>query len=452
MTNKPVLRLRAQLVDVDDPEVVRLLDVPAGLRLSQLHAVLQLAFGWNDSHLHCFTTADPYEPGPAGHSLRWLDLADLADLGLDVSPGDRDEDQASIGELIGPGPVFYDYDFGSWVHRLDLVPGEAGPLAQGEWARLIDGTGRCPPENVGGLVGWQLLKEAWRDQDPAWRAQQRQLLETVPIAERDLDPDRIDIGLIQRQLRLLPQPNLWEFGADTLVWELIDRVPHLGQVIVLSRGCLETPPDVTPADREAFLHPVQWLLERIGDGLNLTQAGWLPPKVVREAVAEFGWDESLYGKANRETHVWWLANLRKQLTRFGLLRKSRGIVTVTAAARAAINSDDALWKLLVGRMATRWPDDASRIAGGYFLLSLTSERPSSFDEDRAFALLGLLIHGFASSEGPPTKDGAWWLIRDLWALFAALGAITESGRWPDEARTPTSALRRFATDVLLWRE
>ena len=39
------------------PAVVRVVDVPAALTLPELHAVLQVAIGWTDSHLHEFVTA-----------------------------------------------------------------------------------------------------------------------------------------------------------------------------------------------------------------------------------------------------------------------------------------------------------------------------------------------------------------------------------------------------------
>lgn len=37
-----------------DPAVVRVLDVPAGVTLPELHDLLQVATSWTDSHLHQF--------------------------------------------------------------------------------------------------------------------------------------------------------------------------------------------------------------------------------------------------------------------------------------------------------------------------------------------------------------------------------------------------------------
>ena len=51
---KPIIQLRITLDDVL-PAVWRRLLVPGDLRLSDLHAVFQIAMGWTDSHLHSFS-------------------------------------------------------------------------------------------------------------------------------------------------------------------------------------------------------------------------------------------------------------------------------------------------------------------------------------------------------------------------------------------------------------
>ena len=43
--------------EVERP-VLRVLDVPAGVLLPELHDLLQVAIGWTDSHLHQFVADD----------------------------------------------------------------------------------------------------------------------------------------------------------------------------------------------------------------------------------------------------------------------------------------------------------------------------------------------------------------------------------------------------------
>jgi hypothetical protein len=55
------------------PKVTRIIDVPAGVLLPELHDLLQVAVGWTDSHLHMFLAAmcatrgrDPTAPSRRG--------------------------------------------------------------------------------------------------------------------------------------------------------------------------------------------------------------------------------------------------------------------------------------------------------------------------------------------------------------------------------------------------
>jgi pRiA4b ORF-3-like protein len=51
------VRLQVVLDDVE-PAVVRRIEVPLGIRLDRLHAVLQAALGWTSSHLWEFRAHD----------------------------------------------------------------------------------------------------------------------------------------------------------------------------------------------------------------------------------------------------------------------------------------------------------------------------------------------------------------------------------------------------------
>lgn len=56
-----VLELRVGLVD-SDPEIWRRLEVLGSMPLGLVHEVLQVAFGWEDAHLHRFVDSDPFAP------------------------------------------------------------------------------------------------------------------------------------------------------------------------------------------------------------------------------------------------------------------------------------------------------------------------------------------------------------------------------------------------------
>lgn len=144
-----IVRLRVELEEVE-PVVVRTIEAPASLKLDRLHRVIQAAMGWENCHLHEFGTGE----------ARW-GLPD-PDFGADVKP----ENKATLEQLIAVAdgaPIRYLYDFGdSWEHRITIedtfepVPGNLYP-------RLVDVTGRCPPEDVGGSPGYEYFLQAIDD-------------------------------------------------------------------------------------------------------------------------------------------------------------------------------------------------------------------------------------------------------------------------------------------------
>ncbi len=102
----PIFQLKLTLEGVKPPVWRRLL-VPADIALHQLHAVLQEAMGWTNSHMHQFSLRD-----------RRFGVA----LGDEVmgEPDPEDERKVRLQELVGPGQsLLYEYDFGDgWLHSV----------------------------------------------------------------------------------------------------------------------------------------------------------------------------------------------------------------------------------------------------------------------------------------------------------------------------------------------
>jgi hypothetical protein len=125
-------QLRISLRYVENPEVWRLVAVDAGTTLAELHEIIQAAMGWSDEHPHRFSFGfdEVDEAAPLGRLLR--------------KPGDN---------------IMYTYDFGDdWEHDVILENfsqndgGDALPA-------LLRGHGACPPEDCGGALGYDRLKE-----------------------------------------------------------------------------------------------------------------------------------------------------------------------------------------------------------------------------------------------------------------------------------------------------
>ncbi len=139
-----VLQVRITLAGVDDPPVWRRVLIPAGYTLDRVHAIIQAAMGWEESHLHMFRIASR-DYGPA-----YLD-AELETL---------DETQYRIGDLMRVrSRAGYEYDLGDgWDHELAV---EASVVADAAtvYPACTGGQGACPPEDCGGPGGFADLKD-----------------------------------------------------------------------------------------------------------------------------------------------------------------------------------------------------------------------------------------------------------------------------------------------------
>jgi hypothetical protein len=132
------------------PPIWRRLRLPAATTLAQLHQVIQVAFGWEDAHLHAF------EVGGRRYSRPDFELWDEA----------ADEGKVRLGDLAArPGArLRYTYDFGdSWEH--DLLVEDILPADGGDHAVCLTGRRAGPPEDCGGVWGYAELCEILADPD-----------------------------------------------------------------------------------------------------------------------------------------------------------------------------------------------------------------------------------------------------------------------------------------------
>jgi hypothetical protein len=131
------------------PPIWRRIEVPGDLTLPRLHDVIQAAMGWSDSHLHRFRT------GRDHHSPYFVTSFDL-DEGEEGVLGD----DVRLDQLIAVqgDELWYEYDFGDgWDHVLKV---EAVLDEPPDEVRCTSGRMACPPEDCGGIGGYEELA-AW---------------------------------------------------------------------------------------------------------------------------------------------------------------------------------------------------------------------------------------------------------------------------------------------------
>ena len=142
------------------PPIWRRVLIPANLRLPDLHGVVQVALGWHDSHLHHFMV------GNRSEGLRFYGDPDPLDIDLM-----QQAEGVFINDLNVPIDhllvnrkdwIRYECDSGDcWIHRLTLEDIHIQPLKLARLPRCLAGKRACPPEDIGGVPGYEQALLTW---------------------------------------------------------------------------------------------------------------------------------------------------------------------------------------------------------------------------------------------------------------------------------------------------
>ena len=141
-------------VELEDssPLVWRRIVVPANYNLYQLHMALQGAFGWENCHLFQFCERDLSDA--IGYGIP-------DELGADTETEIVDAKKTRMSKIFKKAgqKYHYIYDFGDyWKHQITFEKTEAKEMAA---PYCIGGEGACPPEDVGGMHGYQEMLAAF---------------------------------------------------------------------------------------------------------------------------------------------------------------------------------------------------------------------------------------------------------------------------------------------------
>jgi hypothetical protein len=185
----PVLRLRVTLNGSEDPEIWRRILVPAAIPLDRLHETLQAAMGWQNHHLHEFSAGT----GPDGRPAALYGLPDAELPHVDERRFTLEGVVAAFGDRLG-----YTYDFGDgWEH--DIVVELHTTAKDGEdYPGCLAGAGACPPEDCGGIGGYQHLRQVLADQDCDEHEDMLRWLGLTTAA--DFNPTFLDLAQVNARL------------------------------------------------------------------------------------------------------------------------------------------------------------------------------------------------------------------------------------------------------------
>lgn len=367
-TTPTTFRVRAELLEATPP-IWRALEIPAQTTLDVLHDVLQVAFGFTNSHLHKF--ALPQDPH--GHEFEGI-----------LTPFDVREGDSGVPEhllrldqlLAAPGDtLLYTYDFGDdWDHILTLeaVMPDADDQADGAPPiRCVAGGRRDLIDDVGGVHGWQRILDLASSRSYELFSEEWQLLRALGLIDvvDEVDLDAINRGLLRlagaaSALDWLSTQPFGPTGASPLA-ALVGaqhREAQLNLAGYLAAAQLSQPIDVSPADAEAATAVLRTFLGQVGTGIRLTSAGFLPPATVVALMVVLDPHNAWVVKVHRENAVYPLLHLREATTRLGLTRKSKGYLLLTAKGQKFQDRSELLFEHVAERMPVERTEAGSEIA------------------------------------------------------------------------------------------
>ncbi|HET7099762.1 MAG TPA: plasmid pRiA4b ORF-3 family protein [Terriglobia bacterium] len=180
-TKPRMYQLKVTLDEIRPPIWRRFL-VRSNVTLYRLHLFLQVVMGWTDSHLHLFTIdgLDYGEPDP-----------DYKVFGHEV----MDDRKTKLEQVVGrEGMKFsYQYDFGDgWEHTVEVE--KILPPQTSARSACLEGARACPPEDCGGVGGYEELVEAMA------KPRSKKYKELVEWLGEEFQPEAFDLEIVNLEL------------------------------------------------------------------------------------------------------------------------------------------------------------------------------------------------------------------------------------------------------------
>ncbi len=136
------------------PPIWRRIQVPGNIKFDTLHEIIQIAMGWQNSHLYSFDLDDVFIEAPKSE--------EESDFSL---PSFREQFDASKEQLDNwvseeKSKFTYTYDFGdNWEHSILVEKIEENPKKL-DHPVCLKGKRACPPEDCGGMYGYKILVDS----------------------------------------------------------------------------------------------------------------------------------------------------------------------------------------------------------------------------------------------------------------------------------------------------
>jgi hypothetical protein len=163
------------------PSIYRTIIVEDDRTFYEFHHIIQIVMGWFNCHLYQFNTG--------AYCITDSSMVDYKEV--------VDSEQIKLNQVfMAEGEkIEYEYDFGDgWIHTIKLekiVPIKLNEL----YPTCIRGKRNCPPEDCGGIWGYEHLLEVIKNKKhPKYKDMKDWL-------EDDFDPEYINIEEINNKLK-----------------------------------------------------------------------------------------------------------------------------------------------------------------------------------------------------------------------------------------------------------
>jgi len=275
------------------PPIWRRILVPSSTTLLKLHDILQIVMGWENAHLHMF-------------EVRGLDYENPEEDETGVM-GMVDEANYKLNKIIHhKGQRFrYIYDFGdSWDHTL-VVEKISSARESLRYPICLKGKRACPPEDVGGVWGFESFLKALLDPE---HDEHEDYLNWIG---EEFDSEAFDLNAVNDRLRHMGRG----WSTESLdPWSVYES-EFTGKEFDLDPSWLHSLPEdqLRVVEELPIRRDVVALLTYLRDNrvTGTSSTGNLPLKAVNEICARFvnppvleiKIGEHIY-RARSETDVW----------------------------------------------------------------------------------------------------------------------------------------------------
>ena len=173
----------------------RRVELDSNTTLDEFHEIIQTVMGWENCHLYGFTADGViYTPEIEEEYEIPEELVDY------VTP-EKPTKTTKLKDMLNSKKIIYEYDFGdSWKHEIVLnryIEAKKGV----RYPICAAAKGLCPPEDVGGVWGYEELIEGAKSGDTS-----EEFLETVEwygfTVEmlKNIENEPVDIDYINKEL------------------------------------------------------------------------------------------------------------------------------------------------------------------------------------------------------------------------------------------------------------